>query len=91
VRRDHLLTSTADGSTDLVLCNPPFHRGAARDSDAAFAMFTDAARVLRPGGELWTVYNSHLPYLPALRRLVGSTRIVSQDPRYVVTRSIAHP
>jgi 16S rRNA (guanine1207-N2)-methyltransferase len=90
VRRDHLLTSTADGSLDLVLCNPPFHRGTARDSDVAFAMFADASRALRPGGELWTVYNSHLPYLPALRRVVGSTRVMGQDPRYVVTRSVAH-
>jgi 16S rRNA (guanine1207-N2)-methyltransferase len=90
VRRDHLLTSTADHSLDLVLCNPPFHRGAARDSDAAFTMFADASRALRPGGELWVVFNSHLPYLPSLRRTVGSTRIMSQTPRFVVTRSIAH-
>jgi 16S rRNA (guanine1207-N2)-methyltransferase len=92
VRRAELLDGVDDDSVDLVLCNPPFHRGSTRDSDAAFAMFADAGRVLARQGELWTVYNSHLPYLTALRRLVGPTRIMGQNPRYVVTRSQAvHP
>jgi hypothetical protein len=34
-------------------------------------LFAGAARVLRPGGELWCVYNSHLPHREALRRIVG--------------------
>jgi 16S rRNA (guanine1207-N2)-methyltransferase len=83
-----LLSEVADTSIDLVLCNPPFHRGTSRDSDVAFAMFAEAARALRPGGELWTVFNTHLPYLPALRRLVGPTRIIGQNPGYLVTRSV---
>jgi 16S rRNA (guanine1207-N2)-methyltransferase len=89
VQRVDLLTDGLDPDLGLVLCNPPFHRGTARDSDAAFAMFAAAGRALRPGGELWTVYNGHLPYLAALRRLVGTTRVVRQDPRYLVTRSVA--
>ncbi len=72
----------------LVLCNPPFHRGTARESATAFAMIDGAARVLVPGGELWTVFNSHLPYLPALRRAVGRTTVVGQNPRFTVTRSV---
>jgi 16S rRNA (guanine1207-N2)-methyltransferase len=87
VQRSHLLSAVPDASADLVLCNPPFHRGTARDSDVAFAMFADAGRALRPGGELWTVFNTHLPYLRALRRLVGPTRVVAQNPGYLVTRS----
>lgn len=82
-----LLSGVPDGGVDLVLCNPPFHRGTARDSDVAFAMFADARRALRPGGELWVVYNSHLPYLPALRRVVGQTTVVGQNDSYFVTRS----
>ena len=31
-------------------------------------LFADAARVLRPGGELWVVWNSHLHYRAALER-----------------------
>ena len=88
VRRDHLLAGVPDGSVDLVLCNPPFHRGNSRDSAVAFEMLADAARVLRPGGELWTVYNSHLPYLRTLRRLVGSTAVAGQNTGFTVTRSV---
>lgn len=87
VRRTHLLEGVPDASVDLVLCNPPFHRGNARDSAVAFQMFADAARALAPGGELWTVYNSHLPYLRALRRVVGPTEVLGQNPGFTVTRS----
>lgn len=82
------LDPVAAGSVDLVVCNPPFHRGTARDSSGAYAMFDDAARVLRPGGELWVVYNSHLPYLNALRRTVGSSTVLRQTPQFTVVRSV---
>jgi 16S rRNA (guanine1207-N2)-methyltransferase len=89
VTQAHLLSELPDASVDVVLCNPPFHRGAARDSDAALRMFAEAGRTLRPGGELWTVFNAHLPYLPALRRLVGSTKVAGQNRSFFVTRSRA--
>ena len=41
-----------------------------------------------PSGELWMVFNSHLPYLPALRRVVGRTTVAGQNPRFTVTRSV---
>jgi len=88
VHRTHLMRGVADRSVDLVLCNPPFHRGNTRDSAVAFEMIAEAARTLRPGGELWLVYNSHLPYLRALRRLVGRTTIAAQNAHYTVTRSV---
>ena len=76
-----------DASVDLVLCNPPFHDRAALSTDAAHRMFAAAARVLRPGGELWCVYNSMLRYRSALERTVGPTTQVARDPRFTVTRS----
>ena len=91
VRRASLLEGVSDASVDLVLCNPPFHRGNTRDSAVAFEMFDDAARALAPSGELWAVYNSHLPYLRTLRRLVGRTDVVAQNPGYTVTRSVRSP
>ena len=48
-------------------------------------MFTDAARVLRPGGQLWCVFNSHLPWRRELEARLGRTVLVSQDPRFTVT------
>ena len=88
VRHTHLMDGVPDRSVDLVLCNPPFHRGTTRDSAVAFEMFAAAARTLAPGGQLWTVYNSHLPYLRSLRRLVGQTSVMAQSPGYTVTRSL---
>jgi 16S rRNA (guanine1207-N2)-methyltransferase len=88
VRRDDAAASVPDGSVDLVVCNPPFHLGVAVHTGAAERLFAAAGRVLRPGGELWCVYNSHLPHRDALRRLVGPTRQVSRDPVFTVAVSI---
>src|SRR6185312_7556509 len=73
VVRDDGLSSQPDASADLVLLNPPFHIGATVHSGIAPRLFEEAARVLAPGGELWTVFNSHLGYRPALERIVGPT------------------
>ena len=75
------------GSVDLVVSNPPFHQGGAKDSTDAFAFIAGAGEVLRPGGEMWLVYNAHLPYLPYAREKVGPTRVVARDRSYVVTCS----
>jgi 16S rRNA (guanine1207-N2)-methyltransferase len=77
-----------DGSVDLVVCNPPFHLGTAVVTGAADRLFEAAARVLRPGGELWTVYNNRLPHRAALRRLVGRTRVVGAGRQFTVTVSV---
>jgi 16S rRNA (guanine1207-N2)-methyltransferase len=76
-----------DASVDVVLLNPPFHVGAAVHPGVARALFADAARVLRPGGELWAVWNSHLRYRPTLEHVVGPTRQVGRDPKFTVTVS----
>lgn len=76
-----------DTTADVVLLNPPFHTGATVAPAVAHALFADAARVLRPGGELWAVWNSHLRYRPALERVVGPTRQVGRDPKFTVTVS----
>ncbi len=86
--RDDAGATLADASADVVLLNPPFHDGAAVRTDAAHRMFVTAGRVLRPGGELWCVWNSHLRYRPALERAVGPTAQVARDPRFTVTRSV---
>ncbi|HSN44657.1 MAG TPA: methyltransferase [Propionibacteriaceae bacterium] len=83
------LTHLADDSLDVLVTNPPFHTGIAKDSDPTLAMFEDASRVLRKGGELWCVYNSHLPWRGALNASVGPTRVVAQNPKYTLTRTIA--
>ncbi|MDK1358933.1 methyltransferase [Arthrobacter sp. zg-Y1219] len=87
VRRDDALAGLPDSSEDLVVLNPPFHIGASVHAGIALKLFADAGRVLRPGGELWTVWNSHLTYKAALNRLVGPTREVARNPKFTVTVS----
>ncbi|MFF9913010.1 methyltransferase [Streptomyces sp. NPDC013457] len=75
-------------SVDLVLNNPPFHSHQATTDRTARRMFTDARRVLRPGGELWVVGNRHLGYHVTLRRIFGSCELVASDPKFVVLRAV---
>jgi 16S rRNA (guanine1207-N2)-methyltransferase len=85
---DDGLESQPNASVELVLLNPPFHVGATVHEGIAARLFEDAARVLAPGGELWTVFNSHLGYRPQLSRIVGPTRQVARNAKFTVTVSV---
>ena len=87
VRRATGTAGIPDASVDLVLLNPPFHVEATVHPGVARALFVDAARVLRPDGQLWAVWNSHLRYRPTLEHVVGPTRQVSRGPKFTVTVS----
>ncbi|NHB85385.1 methyltransferase [Tessaracoccus sp. HDW20] len=83
------LDGYADQSLDAIVTNPPFHQGVAKDSSDTIAMFDEATRVLRPGGQLWCVFNSHLPYRKELNVRLGRTQIALQDPNFTVTVTTA--
>ncbi|MEK0157035.1 class I SAM-dependent methyltransferase [Arthrobacter oryzae] len=87
VLQDDAMGSLPDRSAGLILLNPPFHLGASVHAGAGIKMFRAAGRVLMPGGELWTVYNSHLQYLPALERFVGPTRVAGRNAKFTVAVS----
>jgi 16S rRNA (guanine1207-N2)-methyltransferase len=87
VLQDDAAAAVPDASVDLVVLNPPFHVGAGVHTGVAHKLFEAAGRILRPGGELWTVWNSHLQYRPALERTVGPTRQATRDPKFTVTVS----
>ena len=87
VKREDALDTVPTASIDVVVCNPPFHIGTAVHTGPASDMFTSAARVLRPGGQLWTVYNTHLAYQTALQSTVGSTRVAGRNAKFTVTVS----
>ena len=87
VTRDDALGDQPEASLDLVVLNPPFHLGGTVHTGAASKLFAAAARVLKPGGELVTVYNSHLGYRAELTRVVGPTDELSRNPKFTVTRS----
>jgi 16S rRNA (guanine1207-N2)-methyltransferase len=87
VLRDDAMSTLPDASVDLVVCNPPFHLGTAVQAGASAKLFRAAGRVLRPGGQLWTVYNSHLPYRSQLNRAVGPTKVIGRNAKFTVTVS----
>jgi len=87
VVRDDMLGAQPDESATFIALNPPFHSGSAVNEGIAPRMFADAARVLRPGGQLWTVWNSGLRYRPALERTVGPTRQIARNAKFTVTVS----
>ena len=88
VTHDDAGSELGAASADVVLLNPPFHLGASVHTGAATRLFEAAARLLRPGGELYTVYNSSLGYRAELSRLVGATEQLHRTPKFTVTRSI---
>ena len=85
VVRDDAMASMPDRSADLVVCNPPFHLGTSVHAGTAIKLFGAARRVLRPGGELWTVFNTPLGYRGPLDRTVGPTRVVGRNAKFTVT------
>ncbi|MFG6491362.1 class I SAM-dependent methyltransferase [Microbacterium sp. P03] len=87
VVQDDGLALLPDASSHCIALNPPFHIGAVVHDGVALRLFADAARVLAPRGELWTVWNSALNHRPTLERLVGPTRQVARTPKFTVTVS----
>jgi 16S rRNA (guanine1207-N2)-methyltransferase len=85
--QDDAMSTLPAASADLVLLNPPFHLGASVHAGAGIKLFEAAARVLAPGGQLWTVFNRHLQYHPALERLVGPTTVKGNNPKFTVAVS----
>ncbi len=70
---------------DLVLLNPPFHRGTAVDLEPARAMFQAVDHVLAPGGTALIVANQTLPYERGLRA-VGELGQVAVHSGYKLLR-----
>lgn len=81
---DRSLSRQADAGADLVLLNPPFHDGTVVDATLVHGLLEAAARVLRPGGQLWFVHNSHLRYRSELATRVGPVQQRARDRRFTV-------
>ena len=71
-------------SADLVLLNPPFHDGTRVDATLVEPLVESALRLLKPGGELLLVHNSHLRYRALLDRRFATTREVSRNRTFTV-------
>jgi 16S rRNA (guanine1207-N2)-methyltransferase len=88
VVRDDGLSMQPDDSADVIVVNPPFHIGGAVHAGAAINLLSDVRRVLRPGGQLLAVYNTHLAYRAEMGRLVGPTTPISRNDKFTVTLAV---
>jgi 16S rRNA (guanine1207-N2)-methyltransferase len=87
VHLSDLLSELPDVTFDLILINPPFHRGRVVDLSTGSRFITVAAAALRPGGALYVVANRFLRYEPILERGLGAVEEVVVDRRYKVLRA----
>jgi len=70
---------------DLILLNPPFHRGHAVDDSVARMLFRHAKRHLKEGGVLRVIGNSHLNYPAILQRQFGKVQQVARNNKFTIT------
>ncbi len=73
-----------DGRFDLIVSNPPFHRGTRTATAAAHALIREAPAHLNPGGRLLLVANAFLDYPRVLDAAFGGHRVLAADRRYRV-------
>ncbi|MEY1662020.1 class I SAM-dependent methyltransferase [Isoalcanivorax beigongshangi] len=76
-----------DTPLDLILLNPPFHRGHAVDDAVARMLFRQAADHLAADGALWVVGNRHLAYGNVLKRHFADVEQVAGDRKFIVWRA----
>ncbi|GAA2100867.1 hypothetical protein GCM10009823_23490 [Brevibacterium salitolerans] len=72
------------GAFDLVTLNPPFHEGTTVTTDTAHALIDSAHALLRPGGLLVLVQNSHLRYRSHLASSFAHVEQWARDRRFTV-------
>ncbi|QJC22432.1 class I SAM-dependent methyltransferase [Arcanobacterium buesumense] len=78
--------NVATNSIDVVLLNPPFHDGFTIDDTLVDELLSAARRVLKPGGKIYVVYNSHLRYRPRIAQLFTDVVQLARDSRFTVVR-----
>ena len=83
-KQDHILASVQNESVDMVIVNPPFHKGHTVSMETGLAFLKDSSRVLKKGGYLIAVTNKHLGYDNLLNSLFQSAKAVKENKSYKV-------
>lgn len=87
-RHHHRLIEVVEKrSVDLVVVNPPFHEDRVVGDHTAWDMFTDAHKVLRPGGSLVVVGNRHLAYHAKLKKVFGMVDTMASNKKFVLLQA----
>ncbi|HRX84616.1 MAG TPA: class I SAM-dependent methyltransferase [Phycisphaerae bacterium] len=76
--------SDVPGAYDLIVSNPPFHRGVDTDWTTVERFLSEAGDHLNPGGRLRFVANTHLAYASTLDARFTRWRVVHETDRFLV-------
>ena len=72
---------------DWIIMNPPFHEGSRALPETGMAFIKTARECLKPGGALWMVANTHLPYEKTLRENFSSLEKTCEKNGYKIFRA----
>ena len=82
------LEGMEESSADVILCNPPFHNSHSITTSTALKMFRDSYKILKKGGELFIVANSHLGYDKQLGKIFKKVNIVRTSRKFTIVRAV---
>nr|WP_305083498.1 methyltransferase [Corynebacterium sp. CCUG 61414] len=74
----------ADASFDTVALNLPFHAGTTVDTTLVEHLLDASHRLLKPGGQLFIVFNSHLPYRAQVTKRFAQVEQVARNSKFTV-------
>ncbi|WP_257265149.1 class I SAM-dependent methyltransferase [Endozoicomonas sp. ONNA2] len=80
--------SDVTGQFDLIISNPPFHRGVRTHYEVTEQFLARSRQILHPGGELRIVANSFLRYRPIIQTAFGHCDILLTRDGFSVYRGV---
>jgi len=83
----NVLLDFAENTSDLIVCNPPFHQQLVVSDSIAWQMLQQSKEVLKKGGELWVVGNRHLNYHLKLQKIFGNYKLIATNNKFVILKS----
>ncbi len=76
---------------DVVLCNPPFHKGKNLDPDLTHKFLENGAKRLVPNGQAFYVVNAFIPIERLAKSYFSNCETLANDKHYKVVRLSAKP
>ncbi len=79
--------AAVSGSFDLIISNPPFHKGVKTHYEVTERFLVESRQLLSPGGELRIVANSFLRYSPIILQTFGHCETLLSKDGFTVYRA----
>ena len=73
---------------DFIVMNPPFHEGAATQNQLGVNFIRTTAFCLKPGGQLFMVANTHLPYEDTLKTFFADVTLLNKGKGFKIIKAI---